>query len=63
MSKSLKVSRWKMVVTAVAGAIGAAVNAYSIIQGDYEALNVVMFVSFLFICAFAVHPILAGNTE
>jgi len=63
MSESIKVSRWKMVVTAVAGAIGAIANAYLLNQGDYEVLNIVMFVAFLLICAFAVHPILTGNTE
>jgi hypothetical protein len=52
-----------MVVTAVAGAIGTVANVYPIIQGEYDVLNIVMLVSFLLICAFAVHPILTGHTE
>ena len=52
-----------MIVTAISGLIGALANGYQIIQGDYGALNLVMFVAFLLIFAFAVQPILAGNTK
>ena len=52
-----------MIVTAVSGLLGALVNGYQMVQGDYGVLTIVMFVSFLLIFAFAVQPILAGNTK
>lgn len=63
MSEPIKVSRWKMVVTAVAGFIAAIGYGYEIMQRDQGVLNIVLFVAFLLVFVFAVHPILTGNTE
>jgi len=63
MAESVTVSRWKMVITAVMGLLGAISQGYQIVQGEQGLLNIILLVAFLLITAFASWPILVGNTE
>ncbi|MFC6723267.1 hypothetical protein ACFQE1_02430 [Halobium palmae] len=63
MAKPVTISRWKLVLAATLGFLGAISAGYQIIQGNQDFLTIVWFVVFLFFILSSVWSIRVGNTE